>query len=322
MSLVRIRMRPPISLANQYAAYLRKRYSAIEAKALPALLEGWETGDHMPHQPIRSDAHSHDAIAKLIEIQEEHKIPAVHLENLAHEISKFNKRVIGIPTSGLGSVAKPTNKYWLVEVDYPDPNNPGQTNPYIFRESRSEKAALEAAEKGFRGYPGRVIPPGIRNPQFEGQFAINPQKVISVGVPADSFRDTNLALIKKLDAEQVSELRGILEDAQKNATRVEVLRSQIQERFEVSRSHANLIARDQTLKFNGQLTQFRQQAAGFQKYEWSTSNDERVRPDHADLDGTIQDWNLPPVTDERTGARNHPGGDYQCRCVAIPHLEE
>lgn len=57
---------------------------------------------------------------------------------------------------------------------------------------------------------------------------------------------------------------------------------------------------------------------GFQYYVWTTKKDDRVRPDHARLEGRIINWNDPPVVDLRSGRRRHPGGDYRCRCTASP----
>jgi SPP1 gp7 family putative phage head morphogenesis protein len=138
------------------------------------------------------------------------------------------------------------------------------------------------------------------------------------GAPIAMFRERNLELITKLDQKMIDELRTVLEAAESNALPVEALRAEIQERFDVTKSHADLIARDQVLKLNGQITEFRQTSAGVTQYEWSTSSDERVRPDHDELDGTVQDWASPPISNQRTGDRNHPGQDIQCRCVAIP----
>jgi SPP1 gp7 family putative phage head morphogenesis protein len=135
----------------------------------------------------------------------------------------------------------------------------------------------------------------------------------------NKFRAENLAKIRSLASAQVSELEEILSDASTEGWRVEDLGDEIKDRFEVSKSKADFLARDQTLKLNGQITQERQSQAGISRYQWSTSGDERVRPMHDDLDGTIQDWEDPPVTNE-DGDENHPGGDYQCRCVAIPVL--
>jgi SPP1 gp7 family putative phage head morphogenesis protein len=104
-------------------------------------------------------------------------------------------------------------------------------------------------------------------------------------------------------------------------TRVENIKEQIKERFNVSESRARLIARDQVGKLNAQLAEQRQRALGVSRYEWSSSNDERVRPMHKELDHSIQRWDSPPITNE-DGDRNHPGEDYQCRCQALPIVDD
>lgn len=135
------------------------------------------------------------------------------------------------------------------------------------------------------------------------------------------FRTRNVSLIKSLAKEQISEIRGLLQEGEAGAWQVDELRKSIQARFGVTRSKADLLARDQTLKLNGQLTQKRQQNAGIVEYIWTTSRDERVRPMHAELEGTKQRWDKPPVVSP-DGRRGHPGDDYQCRCTAFPVLEE
>jgi SPP1 gp7 family putative phage head morphogenesis protein len=107
--------------------------------------------------------------------------------------------------------------------------------------------------------------------------------------------------------------------AWRTGTRVEAILEPLRERFEVSNSRASLIARDQVLKLNGRVAEQRQKMAGIARYRWSTSRDERVRDSHADLDGTIQRWDSPPEV--APGRFEHPGGDYQCRCVAIPLMD-
>lgn len=138
-----------------------------------------------------------------------------------------------------------------------------------------------------------------------------------VATAIQKFRSDNLGRITSLVSDQISELRGLLEEAETGSWRVEELRERIRERLDVTRSKADFLARDQTLKLNGQITRARQTQAGITHYTWSTSGDERVREEHEDLDGTIQAWDDPPVTNA-DGDTNHPGEDYQCRCVAIP----
>jgi SPP1 gp7 family putative phage head morphogenesis protein len=119
--------------------------------------------------------------------------------------------------------------------------------------------------------------------------------------------------------------RSLLEDvadhiraAHEQGLRVEDIAGGIRERYGVSTKRAELIARDQVLKLNGRLARARQQSTGITEYTWVSSRDKRVRKTHADLHGTRQSWaNPPPVG----GARHeHPGGDYQCRCIAKPVL--
>lgn len=80
-------------------------------------------------------------------------------------------------------------------------------------------------------------------------------------------------------------------------------------------NRARFIARDQISKLNGQLTQTRQRSLGISRYVWATSNDERVRDSHQELEGKIFSWDDPPSV-------GHPGEDFQCRCTAIPYLSD
>lgn len=135
------------------------------------------------------------------------------------------------------------------------------------------------------------------------------------------FRRASVGLITSIAEDQLSQVRDLVDVAANSGMRVETLAAQIQERHNVSESRARLIARDQTLKTNGDLTRLRHEKIGVTEYIWDTSGDSRVRPDHRALDGSTQRWDDPPVTNPE-GDRNHPGEDYQCRCIAIPVLPE
>jgi len=146
-------------------------------------------------------------------------------------------------------------------------------------------------------------------------LGVNIRASTGLGASIDSFRDRNVLLIKSLVGKQIDDVRDVMENAETTGLQVSEIRKQIQDQFGVSKSKADLIARDQTLKLNGQITQARQRLAGVNKYVWTTSGDERVREEHAALEGTIQSWDAPP-------APGHPGEDYQCRCTAFPLIEE
>lgn len=72
------------------------------------------------------------------------------------------------------------------------------------------------------------------------------------------------------------------------------------------------IVRDQNSKVTGNLTEIRHRQIGIERYRWSTSQDDRVRPLHAALNGTERSWDNPHPTE------GHPGHAIQCRCAAIP----
>jgi SPP1 gp7 family putative phage head morphogenesis protein len=86
------------------------------------------------------------------------------------------------------------------------------------------------------------------------------------------------------------------------------------QRFSVSNSRAKLIATDQNNKTIGALQKTRQNQAGVKHFIWRTSEDERVRSSHAELDGKVFRWDvLPP--------EGMPGQPIRCRCVAIPWIQ-
>lgn len=136
----------------------------------------------------------------------------------------------------------------------------------------------------------------------------------------DAFIEDNVRLIKSVSFTQLDDMKGLVLSGARKGLRVEEVRKQIQARFDVTKSRAALIARDQTGKLNGELTQLRHQQVGITRYRWSTSKDERVRHAHRLLDGTVQEWRKAP--DVGNGRHEHPGGDYQCRCNAIPIVED
>lgn len=128
-------------------------------------------------------------------------------------------------------------------------------------------------------------------------------------------RAENIDLVVKAGRTYATDVRNLFGDPDNFGLRVEDLKEKLQERAIISESRAELIARDQTLKLNGAITQIRQEAAGVEEYIWSTSLDERVRDSHRVLEGQRFAWSSPPEP-------GHPGQDYQCRCVALPVIAE
>ena len=90
------------------------------------------------------------------------------------------------------------------------------------------------------------------------------------------------------------------------------------------------IARTESSKAQTALLEARCEALGLGWYEWRSSHDERVRSSHSDMDGVICRWNDPPNPEllfphkgeRNSGAGYHPGNIYNCRCIALPIIDE
>ena len=134
----------------------------------------------------------------------------------------------------------------------------------------------------------------------------------------ETWIQQNVDLIKTIPHQNLAKMREIVLESYRSGTTTTRIVKAIQKEYGTGRRHARLLARDQISKLNGEITQKQQQDAGVWEYIWSDSGDSRVRSGHRKLNGKKFRWDDPPVVDERTGRRCHPGGDYQCRCVAIP----
>jgi SPP1 gp7 family putative phage head morphogenesis protein len=163
------------------------------------------------------------------------------------------------------------------------------------------------------------------------------------------FRDTmnrfiaeNTSLITKMNQKTVDNIGGAIRTGLQRGERIGAVRERVLNQVDVSFSRAQLIARDQVSKFNGQLTQKRQQDVGIEFYIWRTSRDERVRgrpgglyaanrPTHWALEGKRCSWDDPTVWYDEDGMKHsrasleavelHPGQDFQCRCTPEPDVE-
>lgn len=143
------------------------------------------------------------------------------------------------------------------------------------------------------------------------------ESVPGIAAKLASWRKQNTQLINSLLGGQVQKIERLLAENQNR--RVEALREQIQEVFQVTESKADLLARDQTLTLNSQIVEARQTAAGIEEFIWVTSGDERTRASHEELDGERFRWDDPPEVD---GELATPGRPINCRCTAYPILPE
>lgn len=134
----------------------------------------------------------------------------------------------------------------------------------------------------------------------------------------DRWVDENVSLIKTIPTGTLDEMRRIVKDGFVNGKSATGIMKEIQDKYNVEKNHARLLARDQTGKLNAKVTEAQQRDAGIEEYIWCDCGDSRVRDSHKALNGKRFRWDNPPVVDIKNGRRCHPGEDYQCRCRAKP----
>lgn len=136
-----------------------------------------------------------------------------------------------------------------------------------------------------------------------------------IGPKLEAFTAENVRLIKTIPTRFFGEVEKLVLDGVAEGRRWESLSVDIQERFDVSESRADLIASDQVGKLFGALAEARQTELGIAGYIWRTAKDERTCPICGPLDGDYFEWTQGPID-------GHPGEIHpRCRCYAEPDLE-
>jgi len=190
------------------------------------------------------------------------------------------------------------------------------------------RTVILAAEHAIQVHNQREIERifGIAFPELEGtRRAFVAQNVALI----ESVLDDTVRRVERTVSETLAvpeRLRRLVEGATSRGLRVEEVSQMLQEDFGYAEHRANLIARDQTLKHNADLTQSRHVELGVERYTWiavgGSSGDGRTRDRHKELHGQVFKYGEPPVVDFKTGRREPPGRDFQCRCTARPEIPQ
>lgn len=127
--------------------------------------------------------------------------------------------------------------------------------------------------------------------------------------------EDNARLIVSQPRQTAMRVRAIVEEMVPGGSRWETIAKRLEDEEEIGRNRARLIARDQVQKYNADLTRLQQRAAGITHYRWMGAMDNRERPAHVALEGTVWAWDNPPII-------GNPGEGIQCRCVSVPVTSE
>lgn len=123
----------------------------------------------------------------------------------------------------------------------------------------------------------------------------------------------NIGLIKSIPEQYLNTLHGRVVAAVRKGTSLRDMTRQIRDSYDLPRNRAELIARDQIGKLNGDLSRYRQTNIGVEEYDWRGVLDEREREEHVEREGQRFRWDTPPPD-------GHPGQPIRCRCWGSPVL--
>lgn len=141
--------------------------------------------------------------------------------------------------------------------------------------------------------------------------------------------------IRDFADEQIPILRQIVRKSAEQGYRFDRLIPQIEQRFDVSKSKAEFLARQETSLLVSKFREERFRENIGDDYIWMTSHDARVRPaanltpaerkhagNHRKLDGERFNFrDKAPAWAMSCRQPCNPGEDFNCRCVARPILK-
>lgn len=137
----------------------------------------------------------------------------------------------------------------------------------------------------------------------------------------------NVRLIKTIPEKMLAQVEDLVYKAARTEVSYKQLSKELQEFFSISKKRADIIARDQINKLNGNLIRAEHLELGIKEYIWSTAKDGRVRESHRVLDGKICSWNDNSIYKNNEegkilkrssikGTISYPSEEVLCRCDA------
>lgn len=180
--------------------------------------------------------------------------------------------------------------------------------PFLFGSiSRFNESQFRLVVKANTGLALPAVMPGAPSSSILGVNVFRSEPFLAP--LAEGWVRESTSLIKSLPTRLHPEIEGIIRRGVMGGQSVKQLKDQIKARYGVTDYRAKLIAQDQTLKLNADLTRYRLQSVGVTEYIWRSVQDSRVRPEHAYLNGKTFSWDKP-------SSEGHPGKPVRCRCRA------
>jgi len=198
------------------------------------------------------------------------------------------------------------------------------SSPAFFRKAKEKfEAAIKQAEqdsKWSNKSVAKVVKPSFKDTENVVKGNLKRQKVPAPHPDPKhqaEYLQQNIELIQTIPQRSFSTLARMIDKHLEGNATVETLAKTIESRYGVTQSQAALIAKDQVQKLNSQLTHDAFVEAGVTKGIWRTSEDERVREAHQEVNGKSYDLEEGLEVD---GETTFPGMPINCRCFCEPIL--
>lgn len=292
-------------LERLYVAWVR-RWAAGYERAIRAAIEAWRRSRAArPPDELRVDAYDDDDEEEILD------------EAAAAEVAYWARRALRAEEERARSI-RPPSVAAIVAIG-----------------SRAVRIAAEGQAARLRADDPAKWAEIVR--RARGRAGIDVERIDIKSSPelaalVERWQQANVGLITRIPAEQIARDGVWISERIRAGAHVGRLTDELAARHMIGERHARVIARDQTGKLSGNVSQAMQQAAGVSRYVWRTVGDERVRgnpggrypdaiPSHWELDGQVFAWDSPPPAGpgDRLG---HPGSAIQCRCYADPILDD
>ncbi len=150
---------------------------------------------------------------------------------------------------------------------------------------------------------------------------------------AENWNNNMKLWIKNFTEEEIKNLREKVSSNVYAGNRYENLIQLIQNSYNVTYNKAKFLARQETNLLMSNYNYTRYQDAGVEYFRWQCVNMPKqpspgadykrgeVRYYHGIHDGKVFRFDSPPITDAK-GGRKLPMQDYNCRCIAVPMLNQ
>lgn len=147
-----------------------------------------------------------------------------------------------------------------------------------------------------------------------------------VGARVEDLVKKNARLVKALPEAVYQKTALFVARAQQQGLRSSSLVAELERRLpQLRRSEAKLLARSGVAQAATAVTRARAEGLGLRWYDWTTSEDNRVRPSHVAMDKVLVAWSNAPSPEALAGEKSyghyHPGGTRWCRCISLPLVD-